>query len=341
MCKYIEDLLKALQCFTVVGGLALTLTARGAAQSVRMPEERTGTIAGTVTDPNDAPVPGAKVTLQPSQSSDGYTTVANESGFFELHNVKSGTPYRVTTRADGFADWTSSEIVLEPGQYLILTGCKLRLAAVQTSVDVGVSSVQIATEQVAIEEKQRVLGIIPNFYVTYDTHPEPLTPKLKFQLALKLSTDPVTALGVGAVAGIRQAANSIDFQQGAKGYGQRFGVTAANGFSNLMIGGAILPSLLHQDPRYFYQGTGTTTSRIFHALSHAFVCYGDNGRLQPNYSSLGGDLAAAALSNAYYPSSNRGAGLVLGDFAIGAAERALTGLAQEFLFRKLTSKARQ
>ena len=108
-----------------------------------------------------------------------------------------------------------------------------------------------------------------------------------------------------------------------------------------MIGGAILPSLLHQDPRYFYQGTGTTTSRIFHALSHAFVCYGDNGRLQPNYSSLGGDLAAAALSNAYYPSSNRGAGLVLGDFAIGAAERALTGLAQEFLFRKLTSKARQ
>ena len=33
-----------------------------------------------------------------------------------------------------------------------------------------------------------------------------------------------------------------------------------------MIGGAILPSLLHQDPRYFYQGSGTKKSRALHAL---------------------------------------------------------------------------
>jgi hypothetical protein len=81
-----------------------------------------------------------------------------------------------------------------------------------------------------------------------------------------------------------------------------------------MIGGAILPSLLHQDPRYFYQGTGTKKSRALHALSNSFVCKGDNGRRQPNYSSIGGDLASAAISNAYYPASNRGVGLHLREF---------------------------
>jgi len=78
-----------------------------------------------------------------------------------------------------------------------------------------------------------------------------------------------------------------------------------------MIGSAVLPSLLHQDPRYFYQGTGTTTSRMVHAVSSVVITKGDDGRLQPNYSIIGGDLASAALSNVYYAASNRGAGQVL------------------------------
>jgi len=319
--------------------LIALLTAPTLAQKVPTPEERPASIAATVTDPNGGPVPGATVVLQGPGSSDRYTTVANENGFFELHDVTSGIPYQVTIHADGFAEWTSPSIVLEPSQYKILTGCRLRLEGVQTSVHVGYSSVEVATEQVKLQEKQRVLGFIPNFYVNYDRHPEPLTTKLKFELALKVATDPVTAMGVGFVAGIRQAADSPNFQQGAKGYGQRFGATAATGFTDIMIGGAILPSLLHQDPRYFYQGTGTETSRILHAISNPFVCRGDNGNLQPNYSSLGGDLASSAISNAYYPQSNRGAGLVFGNFAIGTAERVISSLAQEFLLRRLTPKA--
>jgi hypothetical protein len=107
-----------------------------------------------------------------------------------------------------------------------------------------------------------------------------------------------------------------------------------------MIGGAILPSLLHQDPRYFYKGTGTTKSRIRYALMHPFVCKGDNGTWQPNYSTLGGDLASSAISNAYHPNSNRGAGLVFTNFAIATAERAAASLAQEFLLRKFTHQGR-
>jgi hypothetical protein len=107
-----------------------------------------------------------------------------------------------------------------------------------------------------------------------------------------------------------------------------------------MIGGAILPSLLHQDPRYYYQGTGTTKSRVFHAISYPFICRGDNGKLQPNYSSVGGDLGSAALSNLYYPPSDRGANLVFQNFAITTGERMLSTLVQEFVLNRLTQRQR-
>jgi hypothetical protein len=161
---------------------------------------------------------------------------------------------------------------------------------------------------------------------------------MKFQLALRMSTDPVTAAGVALVSAGRQAANSPRYGQGWGAYGERFGATAADGFSDIMIGGAILPSLLHQDPRYFYQGTGTAGSRIRHALFSPFVAKGDNGKWMPNYSSIGGDLASSALSNVYYPRSNRGIGLVFGNFALGTAERVGASLAQEFILGKFTRR---
>jgi hypothetical protein len=189
-----------------------------------------------------------------------------------------------------------------------------------------------------VEETQRVLGIIPNFYVVYDPNPAPLTTKLKYHLALKTSTDAVTLLGVGAFAAINQAGDTPNYKQGWDGYGERLGAAAANGLSDIMIGGAILPSLLHQDPRYFYQGTGTTKSRVLHAMSSPFLCRGDNGKVQFNYSSIGGDLASSALSNLYYPPSNRGAGLVFGNFALTTGERMLSTLVQEFVLGRMTRK---
>jgi len=143
------------------------------------------------------------------------------------------------------------------------------------------------------------------------------------------------------MAGVRQAARTPDYVLGAKGYGQRFGAEAADGISDILIGGAILPSILHQDPRYYYQGTGTTRSRLGHALSSPFVCKGDNGRWQPNYSSMGGDLASSALMDTYYPQSNRGAGMVFGQFAVSTAERELSGIVQEFVLRKVTLHAQK
>ena len=101
-----------------------------------------------------------------------------------------------------------------------------------------------------------------------------------------------------------------------------------------------MPSLLHQDPRYFYQGTGTNKSRLLHALAGPFICKGDNGRMQPNYSSVGGDLASAALSNVYYPASNRGARQTFGNFILSTGERMLGTVIQEFVLPRLTRKAK-
>jgi hypothetical protein len=266
--------------------------------------------------------------------------VSNDNGFFEFNDLESGSPYHVTVSAPGFANWASPDVTLKPGQYVILTDTKLHIAKALTTVTVGYSAEEIATEQVKIEEQQRIFGFIPNFYVQYDPNAAPLTTKLKFQLAAKVSFDPVTFIGVGLVAAVDQAGDTPNYPQGAKGYGERYGAVYANGFTDIMIGGAILPSLLHQDPRYFYQGTGTNKSRALHAITSPFVCRGDNGRPQPNYSTIGGDLASAALSNAYYPASNRGLGLFFGNFLIGTGQRAAANLAQEFILRRLTPKAK-
>ncbi len=308
-------------------------------QKIAAPEPQPGSMSGTVIDVNDDIIPGATVVLESSVPGDRRTVVANDNGAFQLENLKPGIPYHVTISAKGFINWTST-VTLSPGQHVFLTGSRLKIAGGVTSVTVFSTPEQIAVEQVRVEEQQRVLGFIPNFYVVYDRNPVPLSAKLKFKLALRAVTDPVTFLGVAAFAGIDQAANTPDYVQGAKGYGQRLGADYTDGFTDIFIGGAILPSLLHQDPRYFYQGTGTKKSRTLHALASPFICKGDNGRLQPNYSSIGGDLASSSISNAYYPATNRGAYLVFENTLITTGARILDCLVQEFVLRRYTPKAR-
>jgi Carboxypeptidase regulatory-like domain len=293
---------------------------------------------GTVMDVNGDPVIGATVVLTGPEAADRRTFVTADSGFFQFDDVKPGVSYQLVIRAEGFADRTST-ITVQPGEVKTLGAVQLALAEQDTVVRVSGDPVEIATEQIKFEETQRVLGIIPNFYVSYEgDQTAPLTTGMKFRLALKVSHDPITVAGIAFMAGIKQASDTPDYVQGMKGYSERFSATAADGFSDIMIGGAILPSLLRQDPRYFYQGTGTTRSRLRHAIFAPFICKGDNGRWQPNYSSMGGDLASSALSNLYYPETNRGAGLVFSSFAVSTAERILSTVAQEFVLGRFTHR---
>jgi hypothetical protein len=305
------------------------------------PGSGTGIISGTVLDMNGGVVPGAAIVLHCQTPCEGQSTLSSDTGGFEFRSLNLGTPYQIGVSANGFKDWTSAPIVLTAERTVsLLTDVRIPLADAAESITVYGSQEPIATQQVQIEEQQRVLGIIPNFYAVYDSKSAvPLSTKLKFRLAMRVSMDPATVTGVGLLAGLQQVGGKPDYVKGAKGYGQRFGAGAAKGFSDIMFGEAVLPSLLHQDPRYFYQGTGTTSSRLRHALFSPFICRGDNGKQQVNFSSLGGNLASSALSNTYYPESNRGPGLVLGNFAIGTVERMASGVLQEFVLPRLTPRA--
>ncbi|KAA6460190.1 carboxypeptidase regulatory-like domain-containing protein [Acidobacteria bacterium AB60] len=307
-----------------------------------VPPPNAGSITGTVTDAYGDIVPGAVVDVDPSNGGARKSQVANDSGYFAVQGLVPNVAYKVTVNAPGFDPWIAPPVTLQAGQYFEVTGIKLKLSAAVTSVTVRSDPLEIATEQVQIEEKQRVLGFVPNFYVVYDSEDAvPLSAKLKFQMAYKVSVDPVSIFGAAFLAAMNQAGDTPNFQQGWKGYGQRFGAAYTDGVTDIMFGGAILPALLHQDPRYFYQGTGSTASRLRHALQNPFVCKGDNGHWQPNYSSMGGDLISSAISNAYYPASNRGAAFTFEGFAVSTGTREISSVLQEFVLRKLTSSSKR
>ena len=207
-------------------------------------------------------------------------------------------------------------------------------------MEVGLSQTEVAEEEIKVEEKQRVLGVLPNFYVSYIPNAAPLTSKQKFKLALRTVVDPFTLVFVGGAAGVEQAQNHFaEYGQGAQGYGKRFGAGYAATVTDTFIGAAILPSLLKQDPRYFYKGSGSQRSRILYAIANAVICKGDNGRWQANYSNILGSMAAGGISNLYYPPQDRnGAGLTFENAALGIGASAVANLFQEFVIRKLTPK---
>ncbi len=312
-----------------------------AGQQPSAPQPQPASLIGTVTDAADEAIVSATVVLSGPSPADRLTTTTDDNGFFSFSNLQPAVAYHITISAKGFAQSTSPAVILQPGQQLDLGDIKLNLSVVQNTTVTALTSEQLATQQVQIEEKQRVLGVFPNFYVTYDPNPAPLTTKLKYKLALRTTIDPVNILATAAFAGFNQAAETPDYQEGALGYAQRFGAAYTDGFTDIMIGGAVLPSLLHQDPRYFYKGRGSIKSRIGYAIAFAVVCKGDNGRWQFNYSSVGGDIASGAISNLYYPSSNRGPGLVFYNALLSAGGRVADNLAQEFVFRKWTPNAKK
>lgn len=321
----------------LIGGLLLVVPA--SAQSTEAANTKTGSILGTVVDISDDPVPDATVVLQ-GPPGNRFTVLTNDDGSFAFHHVSAGIAYQVTVTAEGFAEWSSS-VTVEPGQEKTLTDVKLRILAVQRAVTVSYSEKEVAAQQFKAEEQQRVLRFIPNTYVTYEPHPEALTTGMKFHMAYKSLSNPVFFARVAGWAGVEQAADSPGgWRQGAKGYGKRVGAGFADATTEGLIGNAILPSLLHQDPRYFYQGSGTKKSRALHAVLATLICKGDNGAWQPNYSAWGGSLISYSISTAYYPSSDRNAQHVFRGFGIDVGLHVAGSLAQEFILDKFTSKGR-
>jgi hypothetical protein len=323
----------------------------------------TGSINGTVIDQSGAVVVGAQVRLvrkdpanqqmaapnTSTQTASAQTLLTQESrsgenGEFTFSNVAPGD-FQLIIASAGFSTQTISG-TLHSSEVDLVPQIVLPVAPDINVVKVGLSREDVeleAAEEIKVEEKQRVLGMIPNFYVSYIPNAAPLTPKQKFKLAVRTVVDPFTFVMVAGTAGIEQAQNHfIGYGQGTEGYAKRFGAGYADTVSGTFIGGAILPALLKQDPRYFYKGKGSTGYRALYAIANALICKGDNRRWQPNYSNILGSIAAGGISNIYYPAQDRnGAVLTFVNAGIGIGSTAASNLLQEFLIRKLTPAARK
>jgi hypothetical protein len=298
--------------------------------------EEPGSVSGKIVDQSGANIIGAVVKLKCENQSSALETKSDEDGLFAFSRVLPG-PFRLSISSPGLAPQELSG-TLQSGEAYVTPVIVLVIPTQVTEVHVGLPPEELANVQIKEQEKQRVLGVIPNFYVSYITDAAPLAPKNKFELAWKSASDPITLAGVGVLAGIDQAGDRWHaYGQGTQGYAKRFGATYANVFAATFIGGAIMPSVLKQDPRYFYKGTGSKRSRVLRAVGSSVVCKGDNGHWQPNYSNVIGSFAGAGLAALYLPADDRrGAGFIISSALIRLGETSLAGVLQEFVFPRLT-----
>jgi len=324
-----------------VFSVALALLATASSQTVPKvldTEKRSSSVTGVVIDQRGDPVPGATITLtEPAGENPG---LADENGSFTIL-ADAGT-FDLQVSAPGFHR-TTVHGELGANQQLDLGRLSLEIQTATEEVRVTLTKEELAEEQVRTEEKQRILGVIPNFFVTYDHNAVPLNARQKYELAFRTLIDPET-IGVDFLSsGVQQGTGGLKgYGNGSRGYAKRFAAAYGTGSIDTMLGSAVLPSLFKQDPRYFYKGTGTIRQRALYAMSMSVLCKGDNGHWQYNYSGLLGGLAAGGISNLYYPPANRNAlGMTFENTAIGIGSSAVTNLVQEFLIRKFTRSAKQ
>ena len=296
-------------------------------------------LTGQVLSDDGATISGALITLTSASGNPERRSSSDANGHFVVPELASGS-YTLTIRLPGFTVATQA-VGIQPGQTLDLPPARLSLATVSISVD-ALTPEQLALEQLHTEEHQRLIGVLPNFFVSYNWTAPPLTTRQKFTLSTHNVLDPGNLVLVGVVSGVQQASNAFPgYGQGLKGYGQRYGADLGNLVVGTYMGGAVLPSLFHQDPRYFYKGTGTKRARVLYALSRSVITRGDNGKDQPNYAGVLGDISAGAISNLYYPASDRQGGAVfLENSILAIAGDAMNDLVQEFFFNHFTSDTR-
>lgn len=299
-------------------------------------------ISGTVVDAQGAIIIGASVTLEDGANHEKKMAVTDAQGSFAFSAVDAGV-FAITIQSKGFTPVVRTGIFLHAGETYQLSASRMEVASASSVIEVsGQTQYELAEAQIKAEEKQRFLLFEPNFYVTYVSNPAPLTAGQKMRLATRFTLDPFTFIYSGALAGIEQANNNYPgYGQEAAGYGKRYGAAVGDIASGSIIGAGVLPAILHQDPRYFYKGTGSIPSRIGYALATIVRTKGDNGQWQPNYSGILGDLASGAISNSYLAASDRkGAVTVINGALEGFALRGVTALEQEFLARWITTHSR-
>lgn len=283
-------------------------------------------------------MPHAQIKLSLAGRAPDRETQSSDGGEFSFANVPAGA-YRLTFTANGFATRTIQGELLA-GQALTLAQTTLAIDRLVTEVNVTQTQVELAQQQIKVEEQQRLIGLVPNFFVSYDRDAVPLTTGQKLQLSAKTWLDPSSFVVNGIIAGAWQAENTHKgFGQGGEGYAKRYGAAFADYGTALMLDKVVMTSIFKQDPRYFYKGTGTTGERVRYALSRTFVCRGDNKKDQFCTSSLIDRIGVGFVTKYYYPAADRDSnGTILRDVGIGFGVDAAFDLFQEFVAKTITKK---
>jgi|HubBroStandDraft_6_1064221.scaffolds.fasta_scaffold351945_1 hypothetical protein len=294
----------------------------------------TAQVQGVVQDVQGNNIADATVVLTAPGRLGERTTTSNSDGSFTFSAVPAGE-FRLIITVPGLDPYTSPEFPVKAGAIVQAPRTALKIST-SSSVNVYATPDEVAQAQIHEQEQQRVLGVFPNFYTSYIWKAEPMSVRQKYSLAFRALVDPANFLIVAGVAGAEHYNGTYpDYGPGIEGYGKRYGAALADATTSRIVGSAILPSLLHQDPRYFYQGSGGVRSRTLHAVASAFICRGDNGNPQPNYSHILGSLTAGAVANAYHPEASRGVGLTFETLGITTAGNIAGNLFREFVLRGL------
>ncbi len=299
-------------------------------------------IVGKIYDVNGGLVPGATISVLDKADKTVGTGTSDSEALFEIGNLPPGT-YKVLVVAVGLQSFESPAVTLKAGERYELPETALPIATANQTVNVVMTQEMIAEEEIRDETRQRVLGVFPNFYTSYEWNAAPLNARQKFKVAFKSTTDPLIFVTTAIVAGVQQARGTYeaDYGDGAEGFAERYGAQYGNALIGRFIGSAILPSIFKQDPRYFYMGPPSTTGQRFrHAIAFSVTARSDqghNGHLVPNYSHILGNFIAGYISRTYHPASSNGIGLAVDNALIGIGGAAVQGLTREFLFRRVST----
>lgn len=304
------------------------------------PPATNSAISGTVRDTNGGVIEDATVQLSKSASAETLRQVkSGATGQFGFAGLAPGT-YIVKVSHSGMTTFVSKPIAVDAEKPVFMSDVVLEVKAAATSVIV-MDSEAASIEQVQIAEQQRVFKVFPNFYSSYDWNAPSMLAKQKYRLAARTLIDPVTFLTTGAIAGAEQYKNVFpSFGSGIEGYGKRYAAAYASHASGELLTRAVFPSIFHSDPRYFILGKGSTKTRAGHAITSTFLTRGDDGSRKVNFAEILGDFSAAALSNTYFPAQERGVNLVLINGFGDLGGDMLDNLLREFVFNRLTSRAK-
>jgi hypothetical protein len=181
--------------------------------------------------------------------------------------------------------------------------------------------------------EEHILGVVPNYNTVENPSVRigPLAVKEKFKLAADDAFDPFSWVVTGLYAGAEQWNwQDREFGQGMAGYGERYAALFADQAISSYLSEAIVPALLHEDPRFFRRGMGSFWKRAGYAMSRVLVTRTDAGAWRFNTSEIAGNMLAASLGDLYHAPSERGAAEVMERFSLSVVSDAGFNVLKEF-----------